>query len=163
MRAPDLPFNQKITLPKSVNENTELKMQNLKGDLKKITKEVKSEVASDSNLTSEQQRGVKSLIRRVKEKEIAVFQTDKPGRFSIDTPENYRESVRPHVGVDVEVDRCKHKEIEKVLNAHGISRTRILATGQFIGHEDRIKDTTLREEIFAGRKLREFREFWPNS
>ena len=31
-------------------------MQNLKGDHKKITKEVKSEVASDSNLTSEQQR-----------------------------------------------------------------------------------------------------------
>ena len=108
MRATDLPFNQRITLPKSVNENVELKMQNLKGDLKKITKEVKSEVASDSNLTSEQQRGVKSLIRRVKEKEIVVFQTDKSGRFSIDTPENYRESVRHQVGVDAEVDRSKH-------------------------------------------------------
>ena len=68
MRATDLPFNQRITLPKSVNECIELKMQNLKGDLKKVTKEVKSEVTSNNNLTSEQQRGVKSLIRRVKEK-----------------------------------------------------------------------------------------------
>ena len=57
-------------MPKSVDESIELKMQNLKGDLKKITKEAKSEVASDSNLTLEQQRGVKSLVRRVKEEEI---------------------------------------------------------------------------------------------
>ena len=35
MRATDLPFNQRITLLKSVNENTELKMQNMKEDLKK--------------------------------------------------------------------------------------------------------------------------------
>ena len=90
MRATDLPFNQRITLPKSVNESIELKMQNLKGDLKKVTKEVKSEVTSNSNLTSEQQRDVKSLIRRVKEKEIVVFQTDKSGRFSVDTTMNRR-------------------------------------------------------------------------
>ena len=68
------------------------------------------EVASDSNLTSEQQRGVKSLIPRVKEKEIVVFQTDKSERFSINTPENYHESVMPHTGIDAEVDRSKHKE-----------------------------------------------------
>ena len=60
------------------------------------------------------------MIKRVKEKEIVVFQTDKSGRFSVDTPENYRELVRPHVGVDAEVDLSKHKEVEKVLNAHGI-------------------------------------------
>ena len=82
---------------------------------------MKSKVTSDSNLTSVQQRGVKSLIRRVKEKEIVVFQTDKSGRFSVDTPENYRESVRPHVGVDAEVDLSKHKEVEKLHTAfHGL-------------------------------------------
>ena len=69
-----------------------------------------------------------------------MFQTDKSRRFSIDTPENYHESVRPHVGVDSEVDRSKHKEVEKVLNAHGISWTRILTARQFIGNEDPIKD-----------------------
>ena len=41
---------------------------------------MKSEVASDSNLTLEQQRGVKLLIRRVKEKKIVVFQTYKSGQ-----------------------------------------------------------------------------------
>ena len=86
MRATDLPFNQRITLPKSVNESIELEMQNLKGDLKKITKEVKSEVASDSNLRSEQQRGVKSLFQRVKEEEIVMFKTDKSAKIgSINT------------------------------------------------------------------------------
>ena len=30
--------------------------------------------------------------------------------------------------------------MEKVLNAHGISWTRTLVVGKFIGHKDRIKD-----------------------
>ena len=58
---------------------------------------------------------------------------------SIDTPENYRESVRHQVGVDAEVDRSKHEEVEKVLNAYSVSWTRILAAGQFIGHKDQIQ------------------------
>ena len=70
MRATDLPFNQRITLPKLVNERIELKLQNLQGDLKKITRDVKWEVASDSNLTSEQQRGVRSLVQRFKDKDL---------------------------------------------------------------------------------------------
>ena len=44
MRATDLPSTQRIILLKSIYESIELKMQNLKRDLKKITtKDVKSE------------------------------------------------------------------------------------------------------------------------
>ena len=153
MRATDLPFNQRITLLKSLNESTELKMQNLRGDLKKVTKAVKSEFASDSNLTSEQQRGVKSLIRRVKEKDIVVFQTNKSGHFSVDIPENNLELVRPHLEIDAEVDRGKQKEVEEVLNTHGISWTRILAASQCIGHEDRINDDDMRTHNCAPQPL----------
>ena len=37
MRATELPFNQRITLPKSVDLSIEVKMQDLKKELKKIT------------------------------------------------------------------------------------------------------------------------------
>ena len=80
------------------------------------------------------------MIRRVKEKDIVIFQTNKSGHFSVDIPENYLELVRPHLEIDAEVDRGKQKEVEEVLNTHGISWTRILAAGQLIGHEDRSKD-----------------------
>ena len=48
--------------------------------------------------------------------------------------------MRPHLGIDAEVDRTKHKEVEEVLNAHGILWTRIFVLGQVIGHKDRITD-----------------------
>ena len=75
------------------------------------------------------------MVRRIKEKEIVVFQTDRWWCFSFDTLENYCESERPCRGVDIEIDCSTHKEIKKVLNAHGISWIRILAVGQFIGHK----------------------------
>ena len=66
MRASELPFNQRITLPKSVNESIEIKMQDLKVELKKIITEVKAVIGTADNLASGQQRGIKSLGRRVK-------------------------------------------------------------------------------------------------
>ena len=87
MRATELPFNQRITLPKSVNLSIEVKMQDLKKELKKTTSEVKTVISTADNLTSEQRRGVKPLVRRIKDKDIVVFQTDKTGRFLVDCPE----------------------------------------------------------------------------
>ena len=49
MRATELPFNQRITLPKSVNLSIEIKMQDLKKNLKKITSEVKAVICTADN------------------------------------------------------------------------------------------------------------------
>ena len=72
MRATELPFNQRITLPKSVNESMEIKMQDLKEELKKITSEVKAVIGTVGNLTSKQWRVIISLVRRVKDKKLAA-------------------------------------------------------------------------------------------
>ena len=149
MRATELPFNQRITLPKSVDLSIEVKMQDLKKELKKITSEVKAVISTADNLTSEQRRGIKSSVRRVKDKEIVVFQTDKSGRFSVDSPENYRESVKPHIGVDTEISLSEHEDIGDVLSAHGVVWTRILAAGVFTGHVDRIKDNMIASNCSA--------------
>ena len=68
----------------------------------------------DSNMTLEQRQGVKSLVSRVKDKEIVVFQTDKSGRFSVDSPDNYRDSILPHIGMDPEVDETERIEISNL-------------------------------------------------
>ena len=57
-----------------------------------------------------------------------MYQSGKLGWLSVNTPEHYRDSVKPHVGIIAEVDLSKHKE--KVLNAHGILWTIIFAAGQ---------------------------------
>ena len=55
------------------------------------------EKKSGSNLSKEQKRGLRKLRKRVKNKEIVCFQTDKSGIISVDTPENYIESMKPHL------------------------------------------------------------------
>ena len=149
MRATELPFNTRITLPKSAEEGIEIKMQELKRELKKVTTDIKSGVIGDSNMTLEQRQGVKSLVSRVKDKEIVVFQTDKSGRFSVDSPDNYRDSILPHIGMDPEVDETEMHEIENVLNAHGISWTRILTAGGYTGHEKRIRENMVGRNVSA--------------
>lgn len=149
MRATQLPFNTRITLPRSVDEGIEIKIQELKRELKKVTTEVNSEVINNSNLTTQQRKGVKSLVNRANDGELVVFQTDKSGRFSVDSPENYRNSVQPHIGMDTEVDETERGEIEDILNAHGISWTRILTAGGYTGHEDRIKDNMIGSNVPA--------------
>ena len=143
MRATDLPFNQRVKLPDRVQDATEIKMCNLKQELKKITAVVQSEIVNGSNLTEMQQRGVASLSDRVKSNDIVVFQTDKSGRFSVDTPDNYRQAVQPHIDGDPEISSADRKKIENHLNAHGISWTRILSAGKFTHNESRIKDNML--------------------
>ena len=130
MRATDLPFNQRIRVPVRVRDDMEIKMYNLKGELRKITKNVANEIKEDENLTEPQRRGIKGLVRRVKDNELVVFQTDKSGRFSVDTPDNYRESVMPHVGDDPQVSQNDHDAIDKTLTAHGISWVRMLSAGE---------------------------------
>ena len=66
-------------------------------------RERQNEIKEDENLTEPQRRGIKGLVRRVKDNELVVFQTDESGCFSVDAPDNYRESVMPHVGDDPQI------------------------------------------------------------
>ena len=59
--------------------------------------------AQEGNLTPEEQRGLKSLKRRIKEGEIVVLPTDKSGRFAIMSMETYVKAGMVHVKDDIEV------------------------------------------------------------
>ena len=55
------------------------------------------------NLTAKERKGLDSLKRRVKEKEISVCRTDKSGRFAVLSHEQY---VRAG-----EIHTCKDREV----------------------------------------------------
>ena len=67
------------------------------------------------NLTKEEGEGLDKLTKR---KDAVVFQTDKSGRFSVDTNESYVESTMPHVIGDAIVDEAMHQRAQKEINAH---------------------------------------------
>ena len=79
-----------------------------------------------SDVTEEQKIGFKSLKERIKKKEVVCFPTDKSGRMSIYTPENYINSMTPHLEVTVAATAKEYVTSERFLNAHMKSWRRIL-------------------------------------
>ena len=73
------------------------------------------EKKSGSNLSKEQKRGLGKLRKRVKNKEIVCFQTDKSGIIIVDTPENYIESMKPHLEGTTESteEECTYAVVEQ--------------------------------------------------
>ena len=49
-----------------------------------------------SNLTTRERKGLK----RLRQREAVVFQTDKSGRFAADTKENHSRASKPHIDND---------------------------------------------------------------
>ena len=96
-RSTNLDFNEHITIPKPLDNETEVAMQHLKQNLERVTKEyIKDTKQEQVNLTAEQKEGLKTLKQKQKEGNIIVSETDKTKRFSCDTPDNYKLLATTH-------------------------------------------------------------------
>ena len=144
MRGTDVPFNKRIRLPPAVSITWESKMRSLSEKLKKTTKEyIDSTSNKQTNLSLNQEKGLKSLRNKISSGDIVIYQTDKSGRFSVDTIDNYKDAVSCHVGGDAVITIDEHKEIEKLANSHARCWVRMLGAGTHQDDQKRIKDNFL--------------------
>ena len=70
------------------------------------------------DLNGKDKRGLKSLKRRVKHKEIIVCRTDKSGRFGVLSREQNINTGEAHTDMDVEVELEEAEEIQRILDGH---------------------------------------------
>ena len=66
----------------------------------------------------------------MKNKDIVIMSTDKSGRHAVDTTDNYRESVEPHIENDIIISKKEHDEAETIMNAHAYTWMKILNIGK---------------------------------
>ncbi|XP_078349909.1 uncharacterized protein LOC144634761 [Oculina patagonica] len=143
LRPTDLPFNRQVCLPDALDSDKEIDMQHLKGKLVRATREYISDQnvrSTKNNLTSEEQRGLKSLRDN---KDIVVYQTDKSGRFAVDTLDNYRVACQPHIENDPVVTEELHERAQVEVNAHSVLWVRILNAGEGVGGQARIRSNMM--------------------
>jgi len=138
MRPTDFPFNKRVYLPEPLPREEEESIQRIKLDLMNTTREYISANRRNTrqqhhNLSKEEESGYKKLLTRSRKKEIVISQTDKSGRFTVDTPDNYREACAPHHTNDVEIDELDHTKAQKEINAHATMWTKILNVSQAYG------------------------------
>ena len=134
LRSTDLPCNSFVHLPDALEESEEIKVQNMKRELIKATedyimeqKEKRNQDPGRVNLTKEETKGLKQLKER---EDIVIFQTDKSGRFAVDTHENYILATTPHVENDIVVDEKEHDEVQRMANAHTAMWLRFSKAGE---------------------------------
>ena len=94
-----------------------------------------------SNLTEEQQAGLKSLKKRIEEKEIVVLKTDKSTKLCVATMEEYIKMGQKHTKNDKQVYRREIQEIEKNINGHTFAWSKMWDTGGEHGHLGRVIDS----------------------
>ena len=139
MRATDLPFCSNVILPKPVQFEEEVKLQNLKHELNSVVQSYKTNNKDGKNISEEQHLGLKSLIERRNNKEIVIFQTDKSGTMSVDSVDNYIKEVGHHMENDEVIDEVEFGRIERKINAHSKFWCNMLNAGTETGDVDRIK------------------------
>ena len=84
----------RVTLPKPLPTNEETLIEMRRGIHSKIYNHYRKKKCGKNgeqapNLTEEQQRGLKSLKLRIKNKELVELKTDKSGKLCVATREEY--------------------------------------------------------------------------
>ena len=120
VRATDYKWNTNVYFPKAAPTKQETEIQLKKERFMEVTREVMKEVEEEGNsrtLTKQEDRGLRSLIKRIKENEIVVVETDKSGKFSVMPQQTYLEAGDKHVVEDDEISEEELEKIQKRINA----------------------------------------------
>ena len=140
MRATDMPSNKKMRLPRFSQTVQEMEIQVLKSDMTKTIERYSKENKNKwANLTSEEKKGLKSVLERKKNREIVTNTTDKSGRFAVDSVENYVSLNEVHVSKDKIINSEEYGKLVKEMNGHSTCWCKFLNVGKETGQEDRIR------------------------
>ena len=105
MRATDLPTCARLKFPKPAPMRVETVMQNIKDKLLVVTQEYRNKSCNEngwpeSNLTTNEIKGLKEIKKKMNEKEIVVTKFDKSCELCVDSLQNYSDAVKVHTADD---------------------------------------------------------------
>ena len=149
LRPTDLPFNKQMFMPQNNNSREiveeEIQLAFLSRELEKATEVFVSQHEMKLNITEQEQKGLKSLMKR---NDAVVFQTDKSSRFSIDTRNNYIAACEKHTDKDEVISEHDYQSLINEVNAHSVMWSKILKAGEKTGDygTQRIKENLLSAE-----------------
>ena len=139
LRVTSLPYNYKVNMPDSIGEE-EVRLHKYKREVEGVMRDSVKESEKWNNLSDSESRGLQKLKKRVREGEIVCYTTDKSGRWSVDSVENYKRACEEHLGVDktVEITWEDHDRAEKTMNAEGMALLRMLGLSESEGGDGRL-------------------------
>ena len=148
MRATEIPTVARLCPPKSstlkkekVLESVKNKMLETVSDYQKQYCNVQGKIKKQ-NISKSEEKAIKDIKKKVKDKDIVVFTTDKSGRFAVDTPENYERAVMDHTVNDAQIGKERVRQIETKINQHMKQFNKMFRVGTEHAHEKRVEMAT---------------------
>ena len=148
LRATDIPTVARLCPPRPSTLENEKILDNIKDKLLNTVSAYqrkhcgKKGKIKGQNITEDEEKAIKSVKRKIANKEVVVSTTDKSGRFTIDTPSNYEDAVMLHTVNDVEVERERVKQVENRMNQHMKLFNKMFRVGTEHNHEKRVEMAT---------------------
>ena len=124
MRVTQLPTNKRVIVPEQQGPELEEHLQHLKARLQQATKSYMAAECDDRGnlkqkvLNETERVGMKEALKLTKEGRLVIFPTDKSGRFSLDSYENYVECMKEHVENDEAITEKEKEKMVRQLNGH---------------------------------------------
>ena len=142
-RVTDLVECARVTLPKPLSIRREAEIELRREIHDRVYQEYRREHCTsngeqESNLTSQERKGLESLQKRMKTENLIIMKTDKSGKLCVTTEQMYKEMGEVHVKEDKIIDRDKIREIDKTMNEHSIAWCNMWGTGRDHEQEDRV-------------------------
>ena len=118
LRATDIPTVQSYVKPQPSSIKNENSIQNALDGFERVVNKYIKEVGdnSPSILTSEEKTGLKELKKKISDKEWVVFKSDKSGRLTVDSIENYSKDLKIHTTLDTIISRKDLENLEENFN-----------------------------------------------
>ena len=143
LKATDLKNNKRITILETGDYAEEIRMNNVKSELKEVyIKYIKENCDDKGNLLENNlsvEQAIKELKTRMKNENLVCVETDKTGKLALDTKENYIKKVRKHIDINEVISTKEVTRIENKLNAHAEHAAKITMAGENTGQNKRIK------------------------
>ena len=151
-RATDCKHNTCVRLPKPRSAKVEQDIELRRQTWRKIYKDFRNQFTDEegiqeSNLTMEEARGLKKLQKRVKEGELVVVKSDKSGKFSIMSMDEYRRAGEVHTRKDREVTVDFLLKNQRKLNGHLSMLLKTFLVGKNHEHYERIRNLKLTHSL----------------
>ena len=142
-RCTDLQENSKVNLPGPCDKFTESSIELLRNNIMKAYRKCKKRLCNEkgeqtTNLTREEQRGLRKLQKRIRNHEILVIKTDKSGKLAVIDRDKYLEMGKEKCLQDRKIGREEHREIERRIEDHTRFWCKMLKSGINHEHQDRI-------------------------
>ena len=154
LRVMDYKHNSRVIFPKAQSGVQENNLEVMRAELlhhhrEWVAANCNCKKEQQSNLSKDEQLGLKSIKKRVADNEIVILPTDKSGRFAIMSMKTYIEAGMVHIKDDQEVGVAEKQANQTKINGAVSMLLKIFRVGTDCKHESRWRESTLSKSLEA--------------